>query len=181
MKSDAVRLESIRRMEKDALIQVFDEYAPSLFKYAMRTCWDAQIADQVVGDVFANLLEQLACGKGPTSNLGAYLFETASHLLIDHIRYTRQHISLEEYELNFFHELAVEPNMEGNILHRAVLQAMQEGLTASQRNVVILRFLNGFSLKETAQILGKSVNLVKVTQNRAVAILSACLYDWTRT
>jgi DNA-directed RNA polymerase specialized sigma24 family protein len=53
-------------------------------------------------------------------------------------------------------------------IHRALIY----NLKADQRNVVSLRFREGFSLKETARITGKKINNVKVIQNRAITALS---------
>ena len=52
-----------------------------------------------------------------------------------------------------------------------IADAIQQELTDDQRHVIILRFLEEFSLRETAAILGKDVGLVKVIQSRAVAKL----------
>ena len=49
--------------------------------------------------------------------------------------------------------------------------AIQHDLTEDQRHVIILRFLEEFSLRETAATLGKEVGHVKVIQNRALAKL----------
>jgi RNA polymerase sigma-70 factor, ECF subfamily len=48
---------------------------------------------------------------------------------------------------------------------------MNTDLTEDQRHVIILRFLEDFSLKETAEIIGKEVNNIKVIQNRGIAKL----------
>jgi hypothetical protein len=48
-------------------------------------------------------------------------------------------------------------------------------LTDDQRHVIILRFLEDFSLKETAEIIGKEVNNIKVIQNRGIAKLRKAL------
>jgi RNA polymerase sigma-70 factor (ECF subfamily) len=48
---------------------------------------------------------------------------------------------------------------------------MNTELTEDQRHVIILRFLEDFSLKETAEIIGKEVNNIKVIQNRGIAKL----------
>jgi len=45
--------------------------------------------------------------------------------------------------------------------------------------MIILRFLEGFGLKETAAILSKKVGNVKLIQNRAVSTLSKALADNT--
>ncbi len=45
---------------------------------------------------------------------------------------------------------------------------MEHELTEDQRNVIVLRFQEDFSLKETAEVLGKKVNAVKALQNRGI-------------
>jgi RNA polymerase sigma-70 factor (ECF subfamily) len=61
------------------------------------------------------------------------------------------------------------------MLFEAVIRAIKNNLTADQRHVIILRFLEGFSLRETADIMGKEVYNVKVIQNRGVAKLRKAL------
>ncbi len=178
MKSDIRLLESIRKMDREALIRVFDEYAPILYNYVIRTCQDALTADQIVGDVFAKFLEQLSAGKGPTSNLRSYLFEAAYNLLVDHIRRDDRQLSLEKSVIHFPAALVASYDLEQILLYEAVSQAILHNLTEIQRNVIILRFMEGLSPRETAQVLGKSENVVKVTQNRAIASLRKCLYQW---
>jgi RNA polymerase sigma factor (sigma-70 family) len=48
-------------------------------------------------------------------------------------------------------------------------------LSEIQQHVIILRFLEGFSLGETAAIVGKKVNNVKIIQNRGITKLRRCL------
>jgi len=57
----------------------------------------------------------------------------------------------------------------------ALITAMNTELTDDQRHVIILRFLEDFSLKETAEIIGKEVNNIKVIQNRCIAKLRKSL------
>ena len=59
--------------------------------------------------------------------------------------------------------------MEGLIL------AIKNHLTANQRHVIILRFVEEFSLHETAEIVGKGVGSVKAIQSRAIAKLRKVL------
>ena len=61
------------------------------------------------------------------------------------------------------------------MLFEAVIMAIKNQLTEDQRHVIILRFLEGFSLRETAAIIGKEVYNVKVIQNRGVAKLRKAL------
>ena len=61
------------------------------------------------------------------------------------------------------------------MLFETVLRAIMNDLTEDQRHVLILRFMEGFSLKETAVIIGKKVGNVKVIQNRAISALREAL------
>ena len=61
------------------------------------------------------------------------------------------------------------------MLFDAVITAIKKHLTEDQRHVITLRFLEGFSLRETADIMGKEVYNVKVIQNRGVAKIRKAL------
>ena len=52
---------------------------------------------------------------------------------------------------------------------------MDRELTEEQRNVLVLRFQEDFSLKETAEIIGKNINAVKALQNRGINRLRQAL------
>jgi DNA-directed RNA polymerase specialized sigma24 family protein len=70
-------------------------------------------------------------------------------------------------------------SLEDQVLVKQILHEIQNDLTNDQRYVIILRFLEGFSLKETVAILSKKVGNVKLIQNRAVSTLSKALADNT--
>src|SRR5918994_260227 len=95
METDLLLLTAARRMDKDALVKIFDLYAAHLYNYALRLCGDPVMADHIVGDVFAKLFDQLAAGKGPESNLRSYLYETAYHRIVDEARYAKRRAPLE--------------------------------------------------------------------------------------
>ncbi len=168
-------LEGARKGDADALAQIFDSYAPALFRYAVRLCHDTAEADRIVGDVFAQLLEHLSDGRGPRSNLRSYLYQITYHVLVDHVR-DASHVTSMEDALNLPDGmLSVAHQVEEQELIRELEYAVAHGLTAEQQQVVMLRFVEGFSLQETAQITGKKVNAVSVLQNRAIAKLRQVL------
>jgi RNA polymerase sigma-70 factor (ECF subfamily) len=171
METELSLLDAAKRMNKDALVKIFELYAPSLYRYALRLWGDALMADQIVGDVFAKLLDHLASGNGPRSNLRSYLYQTAYHIIVDEARSSLRQAPLEALT-SFRPEVASGLlGVENHIMLEKVLAAIQHDLTEDQRHVVILRYLEEFSLRETAAILGKEVNHVKVIQNRAIAKL----------
>jgi RNA polymerase sigma-70 factor (ECF subfamily) len=170
-------LNAARGMDQEALVSIFDEYATALYRYSFRLCRDAMLADQIVGDVFVRLLEQFACGNGPTSNLRSYLFQAAYHLVVDESRRSYRFTSLEELVLVPSDGSSEFKHVEKRIAGEILLQAMQNQLTDLQRHVVILRFMEGLSLYETGRVVGKTVNNVKAIQNRAVKTLRKSLEE----
>lgn len=175
MEADTTLLSAARNMNPDALIKIFDLYSSVLYNYALRLCNDPLEADQVVGDVFAKLLEQLSAGNGPSTNLRSYLYETTYHLVVDKSRYSRREAPLEVIEFLRSDGSSATTRLEDQMLFETVILAIKNQLTEDQRHVIILRFLEGFSLRETAEIIGKEVYNVKVIQNRGVAKLRKAL------
>jgi RNA polymerase sigma-70 factor (ECF subfamily) len=175
MEAELTLLEDARSMDREALIEIFDLYSSSLFNYALRICNDPLEADHVVGDVFAKLLDQLSAGNGPSTNLRSYLYETTYHVIIDKARYARRQVSLEVVDSLRQDGYSTTKNLEDRMLFEAVILAIRRHLTEDQRHVIVLRFLEGFSLRETADIIGKEVYNVKVIQNRGVAKLRKAL------
>ncbi len=160
-------------MNVDLFARIFDLYAAAIYNYAFRLCRDPLLADQIVGDVFAKLAEHLSTSQRAVINLRAYLYELAYHLAVKEPRYSHHTRSIKAVDV--LHSVSD----ERKALFEAAIRAIMNDLKDDQRHVVILRFMEGFSLKETAAIIGITVNNVKVTQNRAVTALRATL-DYPR-
>jgi RNA polymerase sigma factor, sigma-70 family len=171
MENDSSLLDAAREMDQDALVKIFDLYSFPLFNYAARLCGDPVLADHIVGDVFARLLEQLSSGQGPRTNLRSYLYETTYHLIIDETRYSRRRAPLEVAGLLRPESQARSTGLDDQILFQQILHVMKNDLTDDQRHVIFLRFLEEFSLRETAAIMGKTIDHVKVLQHRAITAL----------
>ena len=90
-------------------------------------------------------------------------------------RYSRREAPLEAIDFVRSDGHATVTSFEDRLLFEAVIMAIKNQLTDDQRHVIILRFLEGFSLRETATIIGKEVYNVKVIQNRGVAKLRKAL------
>ncbi len=177
MSQETELLEAARKGQGEAVGQIFDLYAPTLFRYAMRLCHDTAEADRIVGDVFAQLLEQLSAGRGPKTNLRSYLYQIAYHVLVDHVRDASHVSSVDEAPNLPDGMISVAAQVEEQETLHELENAIVHGLTAEQQHVIMLRFVEGFSLQETADITGKKVNAVSVLQNRAISKLRQLLGD----
>ena len=179
MQADPTLLAAAKNMNKEALTVIFDLYSAALYNYAFRLCNDRLAADHIVGDVFVKLLDQLAAGKGPQTNLRSYLYQMTYHLIVVEARSSHHNAPLEviDFVQRNGNGSFSSQSLENQILFDIVVGAIGNDLTGDQRHVIILRFLEGFSLRETADIIGKEVYNVKVIQNRGIAKLRKALSD----
>ncbi len=175
MADETALLKAARKLDQRALAAIFDLYAPIIYRYALRLCQDPVEADNVVGEVFARLLDQFAGGKGPQTNLRSYLYQIAYHVIVDNSRAVQQVVSLEMVLNDRDGNLSIAGEAEDRALLDEIASSINTDLTADQRHVILLRFIEGFDPQETARILGKSVDNVKVIQTRAVAKLRQVL------
>ncbi len=173
--NDVALLTAARAMNRDALVRIFDLYAAPLYSYALRLCRDPLAADHIVGDVFARFLDQLAAGHGPETNLRSYLYQMAYHLVIDEARYAGRRLPVEALDAHQV-EGPVSQNIEKQMMFQNIMNAIRRALTNDQRHVIVLRFLEGMSVKQTAEIMGKREAHVKVIQSRAIKALRKTLH-----
>jgi RNA polymerase sigma-70 factor (ECF subfamily) len=103
--------------------------------------------------------------------LRSYLYETAYHVIVDEARASNRWAPLDVLTTQRADARSAMLFSEEKILFDMILEAIQQDLTMDQRHVIVLRFLEGFSLYETASILHKKVSHVKVIQGRAIAKL----------
>lgn len=113
--------------------------------------------------------EYIAAGK-QIENIVAFLYRTANNLIIDEIRRRKRRMekSLDDLQENGF-------DIEGDnaaTLNRALDLGKVVGIMARieepYRTAVIMRYFDGMSPKEIAEILGETQNVVSVRVNRGV-------------
>jgi RNA polymerase sigma factor (sigma-70 family) len=176
MEADGLLLAAARKMNGDALIEIFDLYAPALYKYAFHLSHNAVMADQIVGDVFAKLLEHLSAGTGPITNLRSYLYKMAYHFIVDEAHYSHRWVPIEAVDLIYTDEHSTQINAEDRVLFKTVLRAIGNNLTDDQRQVIILRFMEGFSLKDPCHLLHdpQHVAHIRCPPTKAFFLLLLC-------
>jgi RNA polymerase sigma-70 factor (ECF subfamily) len=136
-----------------------DAYADKLYRFVVKNLKEEHAARDIVQDTFEKLwvkLEGVASLKVKT-----YLFTTAYHTMIDHIRKEKRYAEFDEGREDVAHNEGHYSDL-GEILEKAV-----QGLPEDQRSVVLLRDYEGYSYREIAGITGLSETQVKVYIYRA--------------
>jgi RNA polymerase sigma-70 factor (ECF subfamily) len=174
--SEQNELESLNRLEPQIVGAIYDRYFPEVYRFVRYRLSDEPAAEDIASDVFVRLLEAVGAGRGPQTNLKAWLLATASHIVTDHLRrgYRRPESELPET----MPDGAPDPSHDYEKLERERrLKSAMSCLTDEQQYVVTLRFNQGYSLEETACLMEKNVNSVKQLQFRALAALNRALGD----
>jgi RNA polymerase sigma-70 factor (ECF subfamily) len=168
-----------RRFDLDALAALYDRYNTGIYHYSLRLVGDPALAEDCAADTFSRLLHALRDGGGPTDNVRAYLYRSAHNWIVDHYRRTPPEPLDPEADL-------VQPDgdpveqAEQNMIQERVRRALRL-LTVEQRQVVALRYIEGWDLSEIAVCVQKPVGAVKALQHRAVAALKKMLLaeEWS--
>ena len=172
----AALLKAARNLDQNALATIFDLYSSALYKFVSRLLHDPILSDQIVAAVFEQLVEDLGTGKGPRTNIRSYLYQNAYRLVLERFRDMHPHSHLEVAIRTSEKDKSAPPTqIDERGTMEALLVSMNTELSEDQRIVIILRFLEDFSLKETAEIIGKDVNNVKVIQTRGIAKLKKAM------
>lgn len=162
-----------QKLETQALIQVYDRYSDEIYRYAMRMSGDPDLAEECVAETFARLLEAFRRGRGPRQFLRAYLYRIAHNWLTDQFRARRGDISLENaLPLPAPDDPVAEAEM---LIRQQTVRAALLRLTPDQRQVILLRYVEGWELEEIARTLRKPVGAIKALQHRAIARLRRLL------
>ena len=174
MASDKTLLTRAQQLEEAALAEIYDRFSGPLYAYAYRQLGSQQLAEDFVAETFERFLKALQGGGGPDDHLQAYLYRITHNLITDHYRRDPPPpLALEEdrvpQEKNQPARV-VEQREQADRIRRAL-----HLLTDEQRQVVVLRFLEGWSTREVARTLGKSRGAVRAQQHRALASLERIL------
>jgi RNA polymerase sigma-70 factor (ECF subfamily) len=161
-------LRRARRWESDALAEIYDRYSPEIYRYVMRQLGVRYLAEECVGETFHRFLRAIRRGSGPDRHLRAYLYRIAHNWVVDHVR-AEPPLQLEEEVQAARGSEPVHVMAEQGELEE--IRAALSHLTSDQRQVVVLRYVEGWSHKEIARSMKKSSGAVKALQHRALAAL----------
>ena len=155
----------------DALMAIYDRYQAMIYAYAYRMVLNADAAEDCTAATFERLLAALQKGAGPKQHLKAYLFRIAHNWMVDWVRRESRQISTDFTDQAWPADDPSPDEAAAKRMNTARMMKHLQQLTPQQREVLILRFMDGFSLHETAKLLHKPVGAIKSLQKRALTRL----------
>jgi RNA polymerase sigma-70 factor (ECF subfamily) len=174
--TDSVLLERAREYDAQALAEIYDRYAESIYRYLYRLVGDANLAEDLASEVFLKLLQVLGTSRAPREQLQGWLYRVARNQAVDWFRKQakRASITLNE-ELTPDGDSPV-ARLEQAQLHQDLREAISK-LTPDQQQVIVLRFGEGRKIREVGRLMGKSEGSIKLMQYRAMRRLRKLLDD----
>ncbi|GAA3792305.1 hypothetical protein GCM10022226_09430 [Sphaerisporangium flaviroseum] len=163
--------------DADAFAALYDRYVDLVYRYVYFRVGCHALAEDLTSETFLRALRRIADFTWQGRDFGAWLVTIARNLVTDHYKSGRYRMEVSTAEVldtpldgPHIPENAVVTTM----VNERVLRAVRD-LGAEQQECVVLRFLHGMSLAETALIMGKKSGAIKALQFRAIRALARAL------
>ena len=171
---DVKLLKQAREFDKEALSWIYQTYHQAIYRYIYHHLGHVQTAQDLTSDVFRRFLQALRNGGGPTQQLSAWLYRVAHNLYVDELRRRqhRNHEPLDEMTGDTLKDNDTNPDeLVWTVTTKGEVREALLELTEEQRQVIVLKFMEGLTNNEVAEIMGKTVGAVKALQHRGLATL----------
>lgn len=146
------------------LLAAYDAHADTIFRHCYFKTSEREVALDMTQDVFLKTWSYMQ--KQPVRNMRAFLYRLADNLVIDWYR-RRKTESLDALMDEGFEPAMTENRIEEQAEVALALAKLRE-LDVSDRELVTLRFVEGFSPREIGEILGQHENTISVRLHRAM-------------
>ena len=154
------------KLEKDFL-QAYEELSSPLYRHCFFRVSSHEIAVDIVQESFTKTWKQIAQGE-EIRNIRAFIYKVMNNLIIDHYRKHKSE-SLDALLDDRFDP--TESKSQEKILNDAELNLVGkflEQISSKDRDLVVMRFHDGLSVKEIAKFFGESENNISVRLHRAL-------------
>jgi RNA polymerase sigma-70 factor (ECF subfamily) len=171
-------VEAAQAGDGEAFGQLYDRYVDVVHRYISYRVANHALAEDLTSETFLRALRRIRSFTWQGRDFGAWLVTIARNLIADHYKSSRfklEHSTSDLVEAGADrHETGPEDEVLAGITNAALLDAVKQ-LGPEQQECIVLRFLQGMSVAETAAVLGKNEGAVKALQYRAVKALARLL------
>ena len=174
-------VELARAGDSEAFGQLFDHYNGSVYRFVYYRVGSAPLAEDLTSETFFRALRSMSSFRWQGKDFGAWLMTIARNLTADHYKSgrTRLETATEDMGVHDSTTEGPEDSVLTSLTNEALLEALGE-LPKEQQECLIMRFLQGMSIAETAGILGRTDGAVKQLQLRGVRNLAKLMPEAAR-
>lgn len=164
--------------DREAFSQLYNLYFDRVYRYARLKVSHTADAEDVTAAVFLSAWRMIdRFSPKHELSFAGWLFRLAHNVLVDRYRRKRETVSLDSVG-NDALGIGAFPGPEIELEWRLTLAELHDALlnlTEEQREVVLLRFVEGLSAREVGSIMGKQEGTVRGMQFRAIESLRRAL------
>lgn len=165
--SDPKLVQKAAQGNRKAFRELFNRYFQAVYNFALTLASDPALAEDITQETFIRAHKNLH-RLGPPWNFHAWVFRLARNYFIDQIRKDKNLLPLEEDA----QVISPSPGPEREKMTQDAATRVHSTLgklSVRQREILVLRELQGFSYAEIGEILELSSSNVKVSLHRARA------------
>jgi RNA polymerase sigma-70 factor (ECF subfamily) len=174
-------VELARGGDAEAFGMLYDHYHASIYRFVYYRVGSVPLAEDITSETFFRALRKMGSFRWQGKDFGAWLTTIARNLTTDHYKSGRTRLEQSTDDMT-----ALDSKVEGtdsavlaSLANEALLAALRQ-LPREQQECLVMRFLQGLSIAETARALGRSDGAVKQLQLRAVRNLGRLLPESVR-
>ena len=153
--------------DTEAFAQLYDRYVDTIHRYVYYRVGSRQLAEDLTSETFLRALRKVETFTWQGRDFGAWLVTIARNLVADHFKSSRFRLEVTTADMVDTDD-HLEESPEGEVMaaftNAALLEAVQR-LNAQQQECLVLRFLQGLSVAETAAVMGKKDGAIKALQH----------------
>ena len=164
----------------EAFGELYDIYLSRIYRYVFYHVKVKMLAEDLTEDIFLKAWKAIGKYRGDGPSFQTWLYRIANNHIIDYFRANRKIAQLDpEISINSYSfQDTGDPKeiAETSIMHEKVLEQVS-CLPFNQRQIIILKFIEGMENREIEQITGKKQGAIRILQMRALNSLYIQLSD----
>ncbi|EFQ83302.1 putative RNA polymerase sigma-70 factor, TIGR02952 family [Aeromicrobium marinum DSM 15272] len=159
--------------DTEAFGQLYDHYVSGIYRFVYYRVGSTQLAEDLTSETFVRGLRAVQRFSWQGKDFGAWLTTIARNLIADHYKSSRSRLEIVSDSVPESKQTVASPEDEVlSLVSNEMLFEAVNLLPAEQRDCVLMRFIQGLSIAQTAAALGRSEGAVKQLQLRAVRSLA---------
>ena len=148
--------------------EIYKIYLDRIYRYVFYQINDKMTAEDITEEVFLKAWKAIGTCKGKEKTFSSWLYRIAHNQLMNTLRDNNRITSLENQTPGKFADSKQEINT--NIEYQELLKTISD-LPKNQKQIIILKFIEGLDNREISKITGMREGAIRVSQMRALATI----------
>ncbi|MBA7470248.1 ECF RNA polymerase sigma factor SigW [subsurface metagenome] len=154
--------------DSEAFGELYMTYVEPIYRYIFYQVRDKMTAEDITEDTFFKAWNSIHSCKGKEQTFSSWLYRIAHNSMIDVFRSRKKELFLDtETAAGIIDDTA---KLETKLEHRQLMDAIAL-LPENQRQVIVLKFIEGLDNQEIEQVIRKSQGAIRILQMRALDTL----------